>query len=159
MRDFLSENTCDIMTLTETWLCKNKDGEDRNCVVVSNILPENYGMKHIPRPDGRGGGGVGLIYNKDTVADFKDISEQLGQYKQFESMSVLLKFKGSNVCLSIVYRPTPTKVNKLKVKLFWRDWTKFLTSHIEQNYHFVITRDLNFHLDVPNDFYTAKFNS
>ena len=158
LHNFLSANRCDIMTIAETWLYKLEDDGDRNQVVINNILPDNYCMLHIPRPDGRGGGGIGLIYNKNIDMEVKDMSQQL-QYKQFESMSVLLKFKNSSVCLSTVYRPQPTKKNNLKVKMFWKDWVKFLTAHIEQNNHFVITGDLNFHLDVPNDPYAVKFNS
>ena len=134
LHNFLSANRCDIMTIAETWLYKLEDDGDRNQVVINNILPENYCMMHIPRPDGRGGGGIGLIYNKNIDMEVKDMSQQL-QYKQFESMSVLLKFKNSSVCLSTVYRPQPTKKNNLKVQMFWKDWAKFLTAHIEQNNH------------------------
>ena len=53
----------------------------------------------------------------------------------------------------------PTSKNKLKVKLFWKDWVKFLAAHVEQNNHFIIVGDLNFHLDIPDNSYTIKFNS
>ena len=157
MYDFLSSNKCDVMALAETWLHKMTEDGDRNQVVINNILPDNYSIKHVPRPDGRDGGGVGLIYSNHAT-DVKDISEKL-HFKQFESISVLLNLKNNIVCLSTVYRPQPTKKNKLKVKLFWRDWTKFLTYHVEQNYNFVIVGDLNFHLDIADNIYTTQFNS
>ena len=115
-------------------------------------------MMHVPRPDGRSGGGVGLMYKNSIGLTVKDVSEKF-QFKQFESSTLLISSRSSTICMSIVYRPQPTRINKLKVKQFWKDWTKFLVAHTEQNYQFVITGDLNFHLDISDDNYTLKFNS
>ena len=50
----------------------------------------------------------------------------------------------------VVYRPQPSKKNGLKLSLFWKDWTKLLETLAPTHSDFVITGDLNFHLNHPD---------
>ena len=66
--DYLSCNNCDILVLTETWLRKIDDDDlDENKVTLAKLIPDGFVLKHTPRPDGRSGGGVGIIL-ADTIS-------------------------------------------------------------------------------------------
>ena len=153
--DYLSSNMCDLLAVSETWLYSE---EEKNEVVLAQLLPNDFSINHNPRSDGREGGGVAIMYNENTPLEIKN-SINPANYKQFESMSNLILFKGSPVRLSVVYRPQPTKINKLKVRFFWSEWTKYLSEHMTRSNDFVIVGDLNFHLDEVNDPHTIRFQS
>ena len=47
MHDFLSSSKCDFIGLAETWPHIITEYDDRNHVVVNNILPNKYSIKHL----------------------------------------------------------------------------------------------------------------
>ena len=128
--DFLSSGKCDFLAVAETWFTDD-DCESRNLVTLSEMLPDNFQLIHIPRPDGREGGGVGLIYNMCVKVRFERLSINT-KYKQFESMTLLAHFVNCTICISVVYRPQPTKKNKLKLISFCTEWVDFLSWHNEK---------------------------
>ena len=146
------------MPRSETWLSDKSDPENMNNVTTNAILPEGFSINHVPRTDGRDGGGVGFISNKMVDAKVEDILVNQN-YKQFESMTVLLKFNNFAVYISVVYRPPPSKVNKLKIRSFWPEWFDFLSFHVAKKSQFVIVGDLNLHLDEIDNNNTTKFNN
>ena len=102
--DYLANQNIDFLCLSETWLSDKSDPENMNNVTTNAILPEGFSINHVPRTDGRDGGGVGFISNKmvDAKVDIFLVNQN---YKQFESMTVLLKFNNFAVYISVVYRP------------------------------------------------------
>ena len=123
-------------------------------MTLAKILPEGYNVEHEPRKDEQRGGGVGLVFSEQV-----NIKPNLSTtYKQFELLSASIHFKRSKVNIAIVYRPPPTKKNKLKLKLFWKQWTEFLSNFTTRAQEFVIVGDLNFHLDDLKNRSTKKFN-
>ena len=149
--DFLATEKCDVFCLTETWLsCDN-----RNQATLAATLPEGYKLEHAPRKDGQRGGGVGLIFSEQINVVRNCISKK---YDQFELLSVSIQFKRSKINVAVVYRPPPNKKNRLRLKLFWQQWTDFLSSFTTRTQEFIILGDLNFHLDDSDNISTQKFN-
>ena len=58
--DFISRNDLDLLATSETWL-----GRDTDKVVISELLPPNYNILHVPRQIGTSGGGVGMVYKNN----------------------------------------------------------------------------------------------
>ena len=90
MHDYISNNECDLLILTETWL---SDEVEENQVVLQQLLPDNYQIKHKPRSEGKGGG-LGIIHGK-SIPIVNNIRLIKSEYKQFESMSNLISFKNA----------------------------------------------------------------
>lgn len=59
VKDFVVDNDIDILALTETWLRPGNVDD----IEVGTLCPTGYRFLHVPRPHGRGGGGVGC-YSK-----------------------------------------------------------------------------------------------
>src|SRR6266446_9418642 len=57
LRELISDQNLDILTLSETWLTK-----DTLPSVLNSLTPLNYSILHIPRPADKIGGGVAIIY-------------------------------------------------------------------------------------------------
>ena len=74
-------------------------------------------------------------------------------------MSLVLNLSNTSFCLTVIYRPPPSRRNNLKLKSFWKEWADLLTLHISSNFDFVIVGDLNLHLDIANSSNTSKFLS
>ena len=74
-------------------------------------------------------------------------------------MSVMLNFRNTSFCLTVIYRPPPTRRNNLRLKCFWKDWTELLRLHTCSNSDFLIVGDVNLHLDVLDNPNTQKFNN
>ena len=157
LHDYLASGSCDILAVAESWL--SEDGpESRNNATFAALLPQSFKIIHSPRPDGREGGGVAFIYNENV--NFRFLRLKLRKvYKQFESVTILAQSATSSTCISVVYRPQPTKNNKLKLRSFWPEFSDFLSYHIERKCPVIITGDLNFHLDVSDDNSTKQFQN
>ena len=58
VNDLITERSLDVLALTETW------HTDSNDVRLRLATPDGYAMVDAARQDGRGGGGVAVIYRK-----------------------------------------------------------------------------------------------
>ena len=161
IHDYIVQSNIDIMAVSETWLYAN---DEENAPYINKVTPCNYEMKHAAsRKDGHIAGGVAIIFRKSLKVHIKNSSNfSCAMTDQFEYM-VCDVFHNtdsrSKVTFVIVYRPPPSKRNNLKLKLFWKDWTKFMRKFASDHTEVVILGDLNFHLDDPNASSTKKFNS
>ena len=126
----------DILVLTETWLCNNA----RDSAILDYYLP-NYQFFHKPRA--QRGGGVGVILRKGY-----DTHELVSnQYSSFEHLDLAISSGSTNLHLLSVYRPPPSKKNKLTVAKFMNDFSALLESIIISSGKLIITGDFNFHMD------------
>lgn len=104
VKDFVIDNSCDIMALTETWLKKG----DEDSATVNDLCPKTHKLPHKPRSVGRGGG-VGLLH-RDTLK----IKEQATtDFRSFEYTECVFKATSKTIRLIVLYRPPPSSVNKL----------------------------------------------
>ena len=157
IHDYLASNHCDILCFTETWLSSNTEVGNPNQVVLAAALPAGFQFKHIPRNDGLRGGGVGIAFSEEANIKFNNI--QLPKCDQYERMQSQIYSGTNSIIIVLVYRPQPNKKNGLKLKLFWPQWVKLLSSLVSLKGEFIILGDLNFHLDKLNNRSTQKFNN
>jgi hypothetical protein len=59
--------------------------------------------------------------------------------------------------LFVIYRPHPSRSNKLKTTRFFEEWLDFLDYSMHIPEEIIITCDLNFHLDNNSDCDGCKF--
>ena len=157
--DYLCQNNIDILTLVETWLFSE---DKENSVYLNEMLPKGYCVTLCSRPNGRVGGGICVIYKDSLHLKVKNSSNRSSTYSQFEFLDCSIRLTSdqrSSVRLVAVYRPPPTEVNLLSVKMFWKDWSRFLHSLNDCHQELIIVGDLNFHLDDLSHSYTKRFNS
>ena len=138
INDHIFENAYDVFVLTETWLrpgCKDS-------VSVGDLAPPGYSVLHEPRSTGRGGG-VGIII-RDTVKATKEPSRV---YETFEYMHVKATTSSFTYRFITVYRPPPSRKNRLKYSDFIDEFDEFLSDVVMLKGKLVILGDLNIHLD------------
>lgn len=145
--DLIISNNIDLIALTETWL-----GTDIDKVVLGDLVPEGYDIHQIPRK--QRGGGVALIYNSSICV--KSLTSELN-FTQFEHLECVISSQNSNLRVCIVYRPPPSKSNKLKVSAFFDEWSQYLSHHAISPEELIITGDMNFHLDIQHDQNSQQF--
>ena len=150
--DFILSNDFDVVAITETWLSNSVDK-----VCKSELLPNGYKMKQVPRPGKMRGGGVAIIYKSNI--DFKLISSSNdATFSTFEHIDCNLVTDKTAICLSVVYRPPPSKKNGLSTNAFLeQEWPLFLSNYATIDKPVVIVGNLNFHLDKPSDRDSLKF--
>ena len=136
MTNWIYYDKLDILVLTETWLCDNA----RDSAILDYYLP-NYQFLHKPRA--QRGGGVGVILRKGY-----DTHELVSnQYSSFEHLDLAISSGSTHLHLLSVYRPPPSKKNKLTVAKFMNDFSALLETIIISSGKLIITGDLNFHMD------------
>ncbi|KAK2568581.1 hypothetical protein P5673_006515, partial [Acropora cervicornis] len=134
--DCIINDKLDILVLTETWLCDNA----RDSAILDYYLP-NYQFFHKPRA--QRGGGVGVILRKGY-----DTHELVSnQYSSFEHLDLAISSGSTHLHLPSVYRPPPSKKNKLTVAKFMNDFSALLETIIISSGKLIITGDFNFHMD------------
>ena len=161
IRNYIIDNDIDIMAFSETWLYA---ADEENAFYINQVTPNGYEMKDAARQDGRIGGGVALIFKKSLhkVVIKSSSKSACVMTDQFEYM-ICDVFQTSDarskITIVVVYRPSPTSKNNLRLKLFWKDWLKFARQFASNHREVIIVGDLNFHLNDINNSSTKKFNS
>ncbi|CAC5424857.1 unnamed protein product [Mytilus coruscus] len=146
--DFLTSNNVDIFALTETWLGSSVDKH-----IISEITPDGYDLHHVARTN-RKGGGVAVIFNKSL--EVKPVSSK-HSFSHFELLECNVSSKHHRFRLCVIYRPLPSRINKLKMSTFFEEWSTFLDQLVIIPEEIVITGDLNFHRDDKNNSDACKF--
>ena len=97
-------------------------------------------MLNSPRPSR--GGGVGLIYKSQF-----DIKKQNAtDFKSFEYMECILKNNGNWLRIVVVYRPPPSKKNKLTAVMFLTEFQILLEKLATASGELLLIGDFNFHV-------------
>ena len=135
------------MAITETWL-----GSDVDDIVMSELVQNRYAIHHVPRK-ARKGGGVALIYNKSMRVT---PIESDNNFAYFEHMECFVSTKNAKLRVCVVYRP-PSVKNNGAISGFFEDWSQYLSTHVVAAEELLITGDMNFHLDLPDDLHAKKF--
>ena len=154
--DFLFESSTDIFAITESWLSTE---EEENLSCYATMLPEGYKIRHIPRSTGIRGAGVAVIYKDNLKLKIKKSSNSPdSNISTFEFMDCSISsISNRTIQFIVVYRPSPSKSNKLKTKDFWDEWSMFLSSLSWNHRDCIITGDINFHLEDKKKRHTARF--
>ncbi|CAB3997546.1 Hypothetical predicted protein [Paramuricea clavata] len=148
INDYVSENDIDILAVTETWL-----REDDNEFSTAEICPTGYHFYHITRKNARGEG-VGLLLKK--YIKVKKQSQR--KFSSFEYMDVTLNCRNTYTRMIVIYRPPPSKTNKLSSSIFFEEFCIFVEQLIILPGNVLMAGDFNFHIDNIGDSDTIKFN-
>ena len=137
LSDYIIYNDIDIVFLTETWLNESES------VVMGECTPPGYTFLNYP-----GGtsdhGGIAII-TKSSVNFHHANSKET--FTTFEYVSVIDPVR--SIQFFIVYRPPPSKVNKLKASTFLEEFDDFLGEVALLPLKLVILGDFNTHVDQP----------
>ena len=150
LKDYVVDNDSDLIALTETWL---KPDDELNRITVGDLCPKGYKFTHQPRTVQRGGG-VGLLY-KDTL-DIKP--QKVTKFLSFEHTEVIVRCTQC-IRLVIIYRPPPSKENKLKVGMFLEEFQTFLEQELTKSGIPLIIGDFNFHMEDIKDYNTLHLKN
>ena len=94
LHDFISDNSIDILSLTETWL-----PPDTLQSIYNSITPPNYFLLYQSHPEGRGGG-IALLYR----SYLKITKMPLPLFSSFEALCVRLTISSFSYTILTVYR-------------------------------------------------------
>jgi hypothetical protein len=152
--DFILSNDFDLVAFTETWL-----GSTVDKTWSSELVPNGYRIQQVPRPGKTRGGGVAISYKANI--DFKMLtSSSDGHFSTFEYSDCNIAINKNSLCLSVIYKPPPSQQNGFSTNEFLEhEWPLFRSKYATTDKPIVIVGDLSFHLDIPTDRDTSKFNS
>ena len=142
----ISESNFDILAVTETWLGTQTGDTD-----MLPAIPDGFGAHHIPRPDGRRGGGVALIYRSSFVATKRRIK----LFKSFEHLDVVLTHGSSSLRIIVVYRPPPAPA-----ALFFSEFEELIgtvNATKKRKQRLLVVGDFNIHLNNLADVSSSRF--
>ena len=127
--------------LTETWLgCGDN-------AVLNELLPPGYDIRHVDRE--RRGGGVALFYNKKRHFNSKYSTPK--KIIQFELLDCIIKVNKLSRRLVVVYRPPPSRNNRLRYENFAIEWSSYIEQFVEVREELLIVGDFNIHVDSSNN--------
>lgn len=142
--DFIIDEKLDLLAITESWL-RGDSRDDRVMADLKNTLP-HFVMYHQPRLH-RKGGGVCLLSHKG----FKVTNNTVHHYRSFEYLDVIIASFTTSVRLFTIYRPPPSRKNKLSTKIFFEEFGSLLEIIMIYSGRVAMIGDFNFHVDDPTD--------
>ena len=141
IHDLVTEHQPQLLFITESWLRKKGDE-----TIIKEMKPPSYELIPFPRPCGRGGGGICVLYKEKLPIK----SQRINLTTSTECVNVTV-FNCTFIC---VYHPPPNSRNTSTHRQFLLDMEEILESHYDRNGRLVILGDFNLHFDAPQDFYT-----
>ena len=153
IRQEITQNDLDVLCLTEMWTTS----AEKDVFHLKLLTPPGYSLVHFPRPGNKGYGGVGLLHAK-TMSVSKRASCLNTDMASFEAFDINFDIGSKAIHVVVVYRPPPSSRNKLTVSQFFTEFPQVLVDLVSQPGELLIVGDLNFHLDVPDDPDTRRFN-
>ena len=149
--DLLIANHFDILALTETWLSSRSNGNNTITEIINTLA--DFVFLHIPRSAGTGGG-VGILLRKG----FEIKQNETSEFQSFEYIDLSVTSYKRTIRLVPIYRPTPSKKNKLSSSMFFNEFSTLLEDLAITPEYLLITGDFNFHMDITTERDTMKFN-
>src|SRR6476469_2269504 len=144
LQEFISENSIDVLSLTETWL-----SPDTPPSVLNSLTPPNFSILHHPRPESRGGG-IALIYRSFLKASKIPIPA----CSSFEAFCMQISFSNFSCSILSVYRPPALSKADVLSEL-----TTLLEILVPSSSELVITGDFNNHLKCSSNQSVSQFLS
>lgn len=120
--ELISSRRVDILALNETWLSAGENCNP-NLVDVINTL-QDYDFINLPRSSGTGGG-VGVFLRKAFIVKHNTTHP----FKSMEYLDLFITSGSASLRLLTVYRPPPSKANKLTTKIFFDEFSVLIQDH------------------------------
>ena len=143
----LHDQEVDICAITETWVKTNDQ------TAPKEILPPGYNIITKPRPDGRCGGGLAIVYK--SLISVTETECDIVQGTVLEALKIKVKQQnGRSLNLYVIYWYPNTSM---------LEFVGILSDTLEQNIlvdwgDLVLIGDFNVHMDNPTDSDTILFN-
>ena len=109
--DLITQGNYDLVFLTETWLRPTDD----ECEMAA-VTPPDFTLKSVSRATCTGGG-LAVLFRNSLVDRVKVSTKDLA-FKSFEVCETRLCYQDQSVTFLYVYRPPPSRKNKLSNKMF-----------------------------------------
>ncbi|KAL8588124.1 hypothetical protein ACOMHN_059498 [Nucella lapillus] len=137
------------MFITETWL--KPQGDEAACV---DVTPGGYSMRSFPR-QARRGGGIAFITRNSLFEHATVTTEFPFDHNSFELVQLTLDGH-HRVNFFCLYRPPPSKVNKLTDGMFFEEFSELLEHANVMGGKTLFLGDFNISLDRPAHPNTVK---
>ena len=137
-----------LVFLCETWL--RPVGNEADCAALT---PTGFCLKSLPRQSGTGGG-LAVLHRASLTRNIA-VSTRDFVFTAFEICEVRLSYDGHTAVFLSVYRPPPSRQNKLTNAMFLEQFSDLLESYVSCDRLFIVG-DLNVHFDKPSDHYLCS---
>ena len=138
INDLVVDGDFDILLMTETWLYASGDE-----AYITEMTPSGYLFHSFPRI-GRRGGGIAIMF-KSALSD--SISMHPLPFNSFESVELRLSNDSTSVSVICLYRPSPSKQNKLSNKMFFEEFPALVSEYSHASRDLAFIGDFNFHFE------------
>ncbi|KAL8604097.1 hypothetical protein ACOMHN_047309 [Nucella lapillus] len=149
IENVIRDESIDIMFITETWL--KPQGDEAACV---DVTPGEYSMRSFPR-QARRGGGIAFITRNSLFEHATVTTEFPFDHNSFELVQLTLDGH-HRVNFFCLYRPPPSKVNKLTDGMFFEEFCELLEHANVMGGKTVFLGDFNISWDRPAHPNTVK---
>ena len=122
IHELIIDNDADVLMLTETWLYPQGDE-----AYIAAMTPSGYDCHSFPRLGSRGGG-IAFITRTDLS---KFVTFRPLDYTSFESVEMSLRIHRACVSCVCVYRPNPSKTNKVLTFTILGEFPELFSSYAD----------------------------
>ena len=119
------------------------------------LTPPGFCLKSLPGQSSTGGG-LAVLHRTNITRNIAVFARDF-VFTAFEICEVRLSYDGHTAVFLSVYRPPPSRQNKLRNTMFLEQFSDLLESYVSCDRLFVVG-DLNVHFDKPSDPSTSALN-
>ena len=146
---FVTDTRIDLLFITETWL--NPRGDEAK---IAELAPSGYSARSFPRRSR--GGGLAVIF-RDTLSTNLTFKTKFDfDHSSFELIQVSVTLQTSALHFMCMYRPPPSRKNKLTDSLFSEQFPDLIDTCSSLRGQICILGDMNIHYDCPDHPLTSK---
>ena len=137
IQDLIVDTNVDVLMLTEAWLYSHGDE-----AYIAAVTSAGYDFRSFPRVGS--GGGVGFVTRTSLSTS---LSLKPHYFTSFEAVEMRLSFDHVSVAIVCLYRPPPSKRNKLTNSMFLEEFSELLSQYTDSCSDTVCIGEFNFHYD------------
>ena len=146
---FVTDTRIDLFFITETWL-NHRDDEAK----IAELAPSGYSARSFPRRSR--GGGLAVVF-RDTLSTNLTFKTKFDfDHSSFELIQVSVTLQTSDLHFMCMYRPPPSRKNKLTDSLFSEQFPDLIDTCNSLRGQICILGDMNIHYDCPDHPLTSK---
>ena len=136
----ITDSDADIVAVMETWLTNS----DRDHKWIAALTPTGYKCINALRPKGQQGGGIAVLHKIGLNCMVTPRSDS-HRATSFEHLECRLSAGSLTVDMAFLYRPPPSRKNKLTTTMFVQEFPDFLTDLALSPHELLVAGDINLH--------------
>ncbi|XP_072021334.1 uncharacterized protein [Amphiura filiformis] len=149
--DYVTDHDIDVLCLTETWLRPDDP------VVIEELSPPGYSFINVPRnSEVDHHGGIGILFKSQLHLGLS-ANVQLPTFETFEY--TVVSNTSRTFTIIVVYRPPPSKVNKLTLATYLENIDEFLSGVDLLPGRILLVGDFNIHYNKPSKSDVRQFST